>query len=159
MKLQIILTRRDNRIYVLSSQKKDTVRHFCTSRFHLKSFSITPFESTKFPRVDEVQLLSNSEDYRGKTVHFTDWQPASFSSANHIILTRPDNALLSANDNGANVSRSPDQKPHRKTQTKMKKFPIRVIDYQGKLRFLISSVLSKLSDFKSLWKKGNYIEC
>lgn len=81
-----------------------------------------------------MQLPSNSEDYRGKMVRFTDWQPASLSSANHIILTRPDNALLSVNDDSANVSRSSDQKlPHRKTQTKMRKFLIRVIDYQGKL--------------------------
>lgn len=79
-----------------------------------------------------MQLPSNSEDYRGKTVHFTDWQPASFSSANHIILTRPDNALLSANDDGANVSRSPNQKPHHKKQMKMR-FAIRKINYQGKL--------------------------
>lgn len=136
---------------MFSSQRKDTVRHFCISRFHLKSFPITPFESTKFPRVDEMQLPSNSEDYRGKTVHFTDWQPANFSSANHIILTRPDNALLSANDVGANVSRSPDQKPHRKTQMKMRKFAVRKINYQGKL--FLDIVGSKVCDFKSLWKE------
>jgi len=85
------------------SFKKKYSQTPCTSRFHLESFSVTPFEFTKFPRVGETQLSSNSKNYRDKTVRFTDWQPASFSLANHIILTRPDNALFSTN-----VSRPPD---------------------------------------------------
>jgi len=45
------------------SFKKKYNQTLCTSRF-LESFSITPFESTKFPRVGETQLSSNSKNYR-----------------------------------------------------------------------------------------------
>lgn len=65
---EIILAKRDNHIYVLFSEKKYN-QTFGISRFHLKSFFITPFESNKFPRVEEMQLPSNSEDYRGKTFY------------------------------------------------------------------------------------------